>query len=51
MVITIEPILVEGHKADIVWNNGWTRSTVDGGLASQLKHTVLVTDTRPEILT
>jgi len=51
MIFTIGVIFCEGHYAHALWTNGWTRSTVDGGLAAQFKHTVLITDTGPEILT
>lgn len=52
MVITIEPVLVEGHHAFATWDDGWTITTMDGGLAAQFEHTVLITDYGPpEVLT
>merc|ERR550539_60063 len=51
MVITIEPALVEGHHAYVTWDDGWTNCTVDGGLAAQFEHTVLISDSVPEIQT
>lgn len=44
MVITIEPALVEGHHAHATWSDGWSQCTVDGGLAAQFEHTILITD-------
>ncbi len=52
MAITIEPLLVEGHGAHIVFEDGWQVVTVDGGLAAQFEHTILITESgQPEILT
>ena len=51
MTFTIEPIFVEGHHASINWDNGWTVCTVDGGLAAQFQHTVLITEGGAEIIT
>jgi len=52
MVITIEPIFVEGHHAYVTWEDGWTCSTIDGGLAAQFKHTLLINEKGPpDILT
>jgi len=51
MVITIEPVLVEGHHAYAIWEDGWSKCTVDGGLGAQFEHTILITDDAPEILT
>lgn len=52
MVLTIEPVLVEGHHAHSLWSDGWTTSTVDGGFACQFEHTVLIKESGPaEILT
>ena len=42
MVITIEPALVEGHHAYATWEDGWSKCTVDGGLAAQFEHTICI---------
>ena len=42
MVINLRPIYVEGHYACAKWANGWTSSTVDGGLAAQAEATILI---------
>ena len=44
MVINIRPIYVEGHHACVQWANGWTSSTVDGGLAVQAEGTIFIND-------
>lgn len=52
MIITVEPALVEGHHAHATWSDGWSKCTVDGGLAAQFEHTILIRDggKPPEIL-
>jgi len=51
MIFTIEPVLVEGHHAHVTWEDGWTTCTVDGGLAAQFEHTILINEIGPpEIL-
>ena len=51
MIFTIEPMLTAGRPEHIVWPDGWTAVTVDGGRAAQFEHTVLVTRDGAEILT
>lgn len=53
MIFTIEPMLTAGPTGDCVeWeSDGWTVVTVDGSLAAQFEHTVLITDNGVEILT
>jgi methionyl aminopeptidase len=51
MTFTIEPILCEGSPRERVWKDNWTAVTVDGGLAAQREHTLLITETGVEILT
>ena len=52
MIITVEPLLVEGHHAYITWTDGWSTCTVVGGMAAQFKHMVLIKESGPpEILT
>eukprot|EP00879_Flechtneria_rotunda_P005040 GHRR01005317.1.p1 GENE.GHRR01005317.1~~GHRR01005317.1.p1 ORF type:complete len:273 (+),score=74.59 GHRR01005317.1:676-1494(+) len=48
---TIEPILVQGSNKVQMWDDDWTATTVDGGLASQCEHTVLITPNGCEVLT
>lgn len=51
MVFTIEPMLTLGtHEWDI-WDDDWTVVTRDGSLTAQFEHTILVTDSGPEVLT
>lgn len=51
MIFTIEPMLTEGRWDCREWNDDWTVVTVDGGLAAQFEHTVLISETGVEILT
>jgi hypothetical protein len=48
---TIEPIFVEGKGGHKMWADDWTAVTVDGGLAAQYEHTVLITPNGAEVLT
>ncbi|GAC1358132.1 MAG: type I methionyl aminopeptidase [Ktedonobacteraceae bacterium] len=50
LVITIEPILVEGSPLVKVDPDGWTVRTVDGGWAAQFEHTIIVTRQGARIL-
>lgn len=45
LIITIEPILVEGSPRVAVDPDGWSVRTVDGGWAAQFEHTIMVTRT------
>jgi methionyl aminopeptidase len=51
MIFTIEPMLVEASGECFEWDDRWTVATVDGGMAAQFEHTVLITDSGVEILT
>jgi len=52
MIFTIEPMIVTGNEACFEWDcDQWTVATVDGSLAAQFEHTVLVTSDGVEILT
>jgi methionyl aminopeptidase len=51
MIFTIEPMLTAGRPEHVVWPDGWTVVTVDGGRAAQFEHTVLVVRDGAEILT
>jgi methionyl aminopeptidase len=51
MTIAIEP-MVNAGKADVkILNDGWTVVTQDGSLSAHFEHTVLITESEPEILT
>jgi methionyl aminopeptidase len=51
LVITIEPILVEGSSRIVVEPDGWGVRTADGGWAAQFEHTIMVTRGGGVILT
>ena len=51
MMLSIAPILVEGHSACARWSSGHTMSTVEGGMSAQFGATVLLTDDGAEVLT
>ena len=51
MIFTIEPMLVVGNQQTFEWDDDWTVATVDGSLAAQFEHTVLITEDSMEILT
>jgi len=51
MIFTIEPMFVAGNETCREWADDWTVVTVDGGLAAQFEHTVLITNDGAEILT
>ncbi len=51
MVFTIEPMINEKSYETDVLLDGWTVTTVDGGLSAQWEHTILVTEDGYEILT
>ncbi|GKY98502.1 hypothetical protein MPSEU_000807300 [Mayamaea pseudoterrestris] len=51
MIFTIEPMLTQGLADCFEWDDDWTVSTSDNGLAAQFEHTVLITDNGVEILT
>lgn len=49
---TIEPMLnIGGYKTRLDKRDGWTVRTQDGSLSAQFEHTILMTETGPEILT
>ncbi|MBL8820324.1 MAG: type I methionyl aminopeptidase [Planctomyces sp.] len=49
---TIEPMLnVGGWKTRLDKRDGWTVRTLDGSLSAQFEHTILMTESGPEILT
>jgi methionyl aminopeptidase len=51
MVFTIEPVIAEGSGKLLVWDDGWSAATVDGGRGAQFEHEVLITEKGHEILT
>jgi len=51
MTIAIEPMVNAGGPEVMVLNDGWTVVTKDGQLSAHFEHTVLITETEPEILT
>lgn len=51
MVLAIEPMINVGKKDVYQENDGWTINTDDGKPSAHFEHTVLVTDSQPEILT
>ena len=44
-------MITEGHYETLMWNDGWTVTTTDGGRSAQFEHTVLITNDGVEILT
>ncbi|MGN6565321.1 MAG: type I methionyl aminopeptidase [Thermomicrobiales bacterium] len=50
LVITIEPILVEGSPQVAYDPDGWTVRTLDGGWSAQFEHTIIVTPRGGQIL-
>lgn len=51
LTIAIEPMVNAGSSAVKILNDGWTVVTKDGQLSAHFEHTVLVTESEPEILT
>jgi methionyl aminopeptidase len=52
MTFTIEPMINAGKaRAKVDKKDGWTARTIDGKLSAQFEHTILVTQTTPEVLT
>ncbi len=52
VVLAIEPMLIAGGRDGVrELEDGWTVVTADGSYAAHVEHTVLVTETGPEILT
>jgi methionyl aminopeptidase len=51
MIFTIEPMINAGKaRAKVDKKDGWTARTIDGKLSAQFEHTILVTPTRPDVL-
>ncbi len=51
MTIAIEPMVNAGQPAVQILNDGWTVVTRDGQPSAHFEHTVLITESEPEILT
>lgn len=51
MTLAIEPMVNAGSPGVKILNDGWTVVTQDGSLSAHFEHTVLITETEPEILT
>jgi methionyl aminopeptidase len=51
MTIAIEPMVNQGSPEVRLLNDGWTVVTKDGSLSAHFEHTVLITESEPEILT
>ena len=51
MTIAIEPMVNAGKPQVEMLNDGWTVVTKDGALSAHFEHTVLITESDPEILT
>jgi methionyl aminopeptidase len=51
MTLAIEPMVNAGSSAVKILNDGWTVITQDGSLSAHFEHTVLITESEPEILT
>jgi methionyl aminopeptidase len=51
MTVAIEPMVNAGSAAVEVLKDGWTVVTKDGKPSAHFEHTVLITDSDPEILT
>jgi methionyl aminopeptidase len=51
MTLAIEPMVNAGKAAVRVLGDGWTAVTRDGSLSAHFEHTVLVTESGPEVLT
>jgi methionyl aminopeptidase len=51
MTLAIEPMVNLGRYAIRTLADGWTVATVDGSPSAHFEHTVLTTESGPEILT
>jgi methionyl aminopeptidase len=52
MIFTIEPMINAGKaRSKVDKHDGWTARTIDGKLSAQFEHTILITPTRPDVLT
>ncbi|MEN2997975.1 MAG: type I methionyl aminopeptidase [Brevinematia bacterium] len=50
MTIAIEPMVVAGSFRTKILDDGWSVCTVDGKPSAHWEHTILITDSEPEVL-
>lgn len=51
MTLAIEPMVNAGNWKVKVSNDNWTIKTIDGSYSAHFEHTIVITDSKPEILT
>jgi methionyl aminopeptidase len=51
MTLAVEPMVNAGQPAVKILKDGWTVVTQDGSLSAHFEHSVLITESEPEILT
>jgi len=51
MTLAIEPMVNAGQPGVKILKDGWTAVTQDGSLSAHFEHTVLVTESQPEVMT
>lgn len=51
LVITVEPIIAQSSRRAVEGRDGWTVRTAGGDLAAHYEHTLVITKTRPILLT
>jgi methionyl aminopeptidase len=51
LVITVEPIIAVSTEHSVTAADGWTECTSDGSLAAHFEHTIVITESRPILLT
>lgn len=51
MTFTVEPMITLGSRQVEMWDDGWTAVTRDRRRTAQFEHTILITESGPEILT
>ncbi len=51
MVLALEPMITEGTWKVKVGSDGWAIKTLDGKLSAHFEHTIVITNSDPEILT
>ena len=51
MVFTVEPMITLGGIDWDMWEDGWTVTTKEKSITAQFEHTILITESGPEILT
>ena len=51
MTLALEPMVNTGDWRTRLGNDHWTVLTADGSLSAHFEHTIVITDTEPEVLT